>query len=133
MPVDSMQSSVADLERRVSEIEKVLTEMGKIGSRIPSQTEKVAETLRSFIQERCIVYFGRSTETAVLFNAFVQWCKKNGIEPCHETMFGRALRVVVPDVRVKQQAVEKNRIARRYWGVGLQPDRSNEIEEGDDE
>ena len=83
------------------------------------ELEDLGSPIGAFLRERCVVSLGRTVETSRLYEAWCEWCKRQGRDHAGSAQtFGRDLRAAVPSLKVTQPRGDDGRL-RLYDGIGL--------------
>ncbi len=89
------------------------------GKGLIGELADLASPVGVFVRERCQVGPARQIERSALFDAWQQWCEKQGQEhPGDSATFGRNLRAVVPALGDVYPRTEQGRV-RVYQGICL--------------
>ncbi len=82
------------------------------------------DPIARFVQERCVVDYGVYTSGALLYDAYVSWCRDLALEPKSQTGFG-----IAASKRFKK---EKGHSGAVYKGIGLKGAMTLAMEGADD-
>jgi len=78
--------------------------------------EDLASPVGAFIRERCRIEAQETVEAGLMYRTYRAWCEEHGRHAVNQQVFGRDLRAVRPEVRVRQLGADRHRY---YAGIGL--------------
>ena len=79
--------------------------------------EDLASPVGAFVREKCETGPKHQVEVAELYQTYKQWCEEHRQHVVSRQLFGRDLRAVRPEVRIRQPREDDRR--RHYVGLGL--------------
>jgi putative DNA primase/helicase len=80
------------------------------------ELEDLSSPTGAFIRDRCVIGSGLTVSTADLYRTYRDWCEEHGRHAVNQQLFGRDLRAVRPEVRVRRLGSDRT---RSYVGLGL--------------
>jgi putative DNA primase/helicase len=86
------------------------------------ELEDLSSPTGAFIRDRCIIGAGHTVATSELYRTYRDWCEEHGRHAVNQQLFGRDLRAVRPEVRVRRLGTERTRF---YVGLGLDHSRDS--------
>lgn len=78
--------------------------------------EDLASPVGAFVRDRCQLGSGLTVETDALYKAYRQWCDDYGAGANNKSVFGRDLRAVRPEIKVRRLGAERD---RAYIGIAM--------------
>lgn len=94
------------------------------GQALVDEMEELSSPVGSFVKECCEVDPESRVDISRIFAAWRSWCERKGrLHPGEESVFGRNLRTVVPNIETKQRR-ESGEVVRCYKGIDLKPPHS---------
>jgi len=78
--------------------------------------EDLASPVGAFMRERCRIGAQETVEAGLMYQTYRTWCEEHGRHAVNQQVFGRDLRAVRPEVRVRQLGSDRH---RHYAGIGL--------------
>jgi putative DNA primase/helicase len=86
--------------------------------------EDLASPVGAFVWDKCGTGPDRSVEARLLYTGYRAWCEETGRHAVNQQVFGRDLRAVRPEIRVRQLGEER---LRHYVGIGLAHSRDSRV------
>ena len=80
----------------------------------------------AFVRDKCGVGADLKVEIKQMYATYRAWCEETGRHAVNSGVFGRDIRSVRPEVRVRQLGLER---LRHYVGVGLGHSRDSRVKE----
>jgi putative DNA primase/helicase len=80
------------------------------------ELEDLSSPVGAFIRDRCGLGPERTVEAGELYRTYREWCEEHGRHAVNQQLFGRDLRAVRPEARIRQLGADRR---RHYVGIGL--------------
>jgi putative DNA primase/helicase len=89
---------------------------------------ELASPIRAFVQDCCTMKTGSVCPKPLIFDAYVEWCKREGIDhPTTAAVFGRDLISAFPEVSTVRRQMASGRREHCYSGVELNGSSDDEL------
>jgi putative DNA primase/helicase len=73
------------------------------------ELEDLSSPVGAFIRDRCGLGAQCSVDVSELYRAYREWCEEHGRHAVNQQLFGRDLRAVRPEVRIRQLGADRRR------------------------
>ena len=100
------------------------------GASAIQEMEDLASPVGAFIRDQCVLGAEHSIDTSVLYGNYKQWAENNGHPRKTESVFGRDLRSVRPEVRKARPRIPGAR-KYTYFGIKLMGIYGDHLDRGD--